>query len=77
MKIPFRGFFKEFVVDFTGTGKSVAAINQALRAHSIFGGKDLSAEFPEWGQSSLYCVTEIHDQADIDRLVDAVAEVVR
>ena len=27
-------------------------INQALRAHSIFGGKDLSAEFPEWGQSS-------------------------
>ena len=77
VKIPFRGFFKEFVVDFTGTGKSVAAINQALRAQSIFGGKDLSAEFPEWGQSALYCVTEIHDQADIDRLVDAVAEAVR
>ena len=77
VKIPFRGFFKEFVVDFTGTGKSVAAINQALRAQSIFGGKDLSAEFPEWGQSSLYCVTEIHDQADIDRLVDGVAEAVR
>ena len=43
----------------------------------IFGGKDLSAEFPEWGQSALYCVTEIHAQADIDRLAAAVAEAVR
>jgi glycine dehydrogenase subunit 1 len=77
VKVPFGGFFKEFVVDFTGTGKSVAAINRALRAHKMFGGKDLSAEFPEWGQIALYCVTEIHTQADIDRLVDAVAEAVR
>ena len=52
----------------------VAAINGALRAHRIFGGKDLSAEFPELGQIALYCVTEIHTQADIDRLVAAVAE---
>jgi glycine dehydrogenase subunit 1 len=77
VRVPFLGFFKEFVVDMTGTGKSVAAINQALRAHGIFGGKDLSAEFPEWGQSALYCVTEIHEQADIDRLAAALAEAVR
>jgi len=77
VKIPFGGFFKEFVVDFTGTGKSVAEINRALRAHGIFGGKDLSAEFPERGQIALYCVTEIHAQADIDQLVAAVAEAVR
>ena len=41
----------------------------------MFGGKDLSAEFPELGQSALLCVTEYHDQADIDTLVAAVKEV--
>lgn len=69
-------FFKEFVVDFGGTGKSVAQINQALLARGIFGGKDLSREFPEFGQSALYCVTEIHTQDDIDRLVAALQEIV-
>ncbi|WDP91643.1 MAG: aminomethyl-transferring glycine dehydrogenase subunit GcvPA [Desulfobacter sp.] len=60
--------FKEFVVDFTGTGKTVAGINQALLEKGIFGGKDLSAQFPVLGQAALYCVTEIHAQADIERL---------
>ena len=69
--------FKEFVVHFDGTGKPVAAINQALLAQGIFGGKDLSREFPELGQSALYCVTEVHTQEDIDRLVQALQEVVR
>ena len=68
-------FFKEFVADFTGTGKSVAQVNKALLGHGVFGGKDLSAEFPELGQSALLCVTEYHDQADIDTLVAAVKEV--
>ena len=68
-------FFKEFVVNFDGTGKSVAEINKALLGHQIFGGKDVSAEFPELGQSALYCVTEYYDQADIDALARAVKEV--
>jgi glycine dehydrogenase subunit 1 len=68
-------FFKEFVADFGGTGKTVAEINKQLLGHGIFGGKDLSAEFPELGQSALYCVTEYYDQADIDTLVSAVKEV--
>ena len=67
--------FKEFTVNFDGSGKSVAAVNQALLEQGIFGGKDLSAEFPELGQSALYCVTEIHSQADIDLLVETLAEV--
>ena len=70
------GFFKEFVVDFGGTGKTVAEVNRGLRERGIFGGKDLSRDFPELGQSALYCVTEVHTQADLDRLADAVAEVV-
>ncbi|MGW6458901.1 aminomethyl-transferring glycine dehydrogenase subunit GcvPA [Streptomyces sp. NPDC055078] len=70
------GFFKEFVVDFTGTGRSVAEVNRALREYGIFGGKDLSRDFPEFGQSALFCVTEVHTQADLLRLVDALTEVV-
>jgi glycine dehydrogenase subunit 1 len=42
----------------------------------IFGGKNLSREFPEFGQSALYCVTETHTRDDIDRLVAALKEIV-
>jgi glycine dehydrogenase subunit 1 len=67
--------FKEFVVNFDGTGLTVEEINRRLRTKAIFGGHDLSREFPEFGQSALYCVTEIHTRADIDRLVNTLAEV--
>ena len=68
-------FFKEFVVNFDGTGKTVAQVNKALLANGIFGGKDLSAEFPELGQSALYCVTEYHSQADVMQLESVMKEV--
>lgn len=68
-------FFKEFVVDFSDTGRSVAEVNAALRERGIFGGLDLSAQYPELGQSALVCVTEVHTKADIDRLTDELAEV--
>lgn len=68
-------FFKEFVVDFNATGIAVAEVNAALRDRGIFGGLDLSGDFPKLGQSALYCVTEVHRQADIDRLVEALSEV--
>jgi glycine cleavage system P protein (glycine dehydrogenase) subunit 1 len=71
-----EGFFKEFVVDFGGTGKTVAEVNCRLRDRGIFGGKDLSRDFPALGESALYCVTEVHTQADLDRLAAALAEVV-
>lgn len=67
--------FKEFVVDFSGTGRSVADLNRALLARGIFGGKDLTHEFPELGASALYCVTEMHTAADIERLAATLAEV--
>ncbi|MDD2586526.1 MAG: aminomethyl-transferring glycine dehydrogenase subunit GcvPA [Syntrophomonadaceae bacterium] len=67
--------FKEFVVDFNASGKMVAEINKKLLNKGIFGGKDLSKDFPELGQSALYCVTEIHTKDDIDNLVKALEEV--
>ena len=68
-------FFKEFVVDFSKTGKSVAEINKALLEKNIFGGKDLSKDFPVLGQCAMYCVTEVHTKEDIDRLVSALGEI--
>ncbi len=68
------GFFKEFVVRYDG-GRTVRDVNAALRSRGIFGGHDLSPDFPELGQSALYCVTELHSQADIDRLAAALTEV--
>ena len=70
-------FFKEIVIDFNASGQSVAAINQGLLAQGIFGGHDLSQEFPALGQCALYCVTELHQTADIDRLVEALREVLK
>lgn len=68
--------FKEFVVDFNNTEKTVKEINEELLARGVFGGKDLSLDFPELGQSALYCVTEIHLKEDIDTLVNSIREII-
>ena len=68
-------FFKEFLINFDNTGKSVKEINKALLEHRIFGGKDISGEFPAFGQSALYCVTEIITKADIDRFIEALKDI--
>lgn len=69
------GFFKEFVVRFDASGRSVRDVNRALRERGIFGGHDLSAAFPALGQSALYAVTEVHSRSDIDRLAASLAEI--
>jgi glycine dehydrogenase subunit 1 len=76
LNVRWPGFFKEFVVDFNDSGKTVAQVNGALRERSIFGGGDLLQAHPQLGQCALYCVTEVHAQADIDRLAEALTEVV-
>ena len=67
--------FKEFVVDFGATGRTVADVNAALRTRGIFGGIDLSGPFPELGQRALYCVTEVHGIDDIGRLATSLREI--
>jgi len=69
--------FKEFVINFDDAGMPVRDINAALRSRGIFGGKDLTHDFPDLGHSALYCVTEIHTRDDIDRLGSALEEVLR
>jgi glycine dehydrogenase subunit 1 len=68
--------FNEFLVNFDETGKTVGEINQTLFEGDILGGKDVSTEFTELGQSALYCVTESHSIADIDRLADALVQAI-
>jgi len=67
--------FKEFVVDFSRSGKSLSEVSRALLAKGIFGGKDLSPEFPELQNCALYCVTEMLTKKDIDTLVEALKSI--
>jgi glycine dehydrogenase subunit 1 len=77
VKMPFpSAHFNEFVVNFEDTGKTVSQINAALLKRKIFGGKDLSEEFPRLGQSALYCVSEIHTARDLKKLAKALKEVI-
>ena len=66
--------FKEFVVNFNGTGRTVQEINRSLLEKGYFGGKDLSGYFPDLGQSALYCVTEVHTREEIDGLIKALTD---
>ncbi len=67
--------FQEFVVTFSG--RRAADVNAALLERGILSGKDLSDEFPDLGQSALYCVNETHTQADLNRLVAELEEVLQ
>jgi glycine dehydrogenase subunit 1 len=70
------GFFKEFIVDFSEAKKTVAEINAALRQEGIFGGLDLGRHVPGMEGKALYCVTELHTEADLNKLADALGKVV-
>jgi glycine dehydrogenase subunit 1 len=72
-----RPHFKEFIVNFDASSKSVSEINEQLLKKGLFGGLDLSENFPELGNSALFCVTEIHAKEDIDRLILSLEEVLQ
>jgi len=65
--------FKEFTVNFDKTGLTVKKVNKELLQHGIHGGKDISKEFPELGETALYCVTEIHSKKEIELLAETLA----
>jgi glycine dehydrogenase subunit 1 len=68
--------FKEFTINFDAAGMSVQDVNEQLLLLNIHGGKDLSKEVPELGETALYCITEIHSRTEIDGLVEALDKVV-
>jgi glycine dehydrogenase subunit 1 len=76
VSIALKGYsYSDFLVSFTGAGKTVKDINKGLLAYGIIGGKDLSQEFPEYGQSALYSVTEVHTKEDLDKLIRALTDI--
>lgn len=76
VKLPVSGCsYCDFMVDFSGTGKTVKEINKALLEYNIIGGKDMSGIFPEYGQSALYSVTEVHTKEDLQALFDALIKI--
>jgi glycine dehydrogenase subunit 1 len=64
------------LLNFDDCGLTVREINKELRNRNIFGGKDLSNEYPELGQYALYCVTEVHTKQDIENLVNNLNEII-
>jgi glycine dehydrogenase subunit 1 len=69
--------FKEFTVNFDGTGLSVKEVSEKLLKMGVHGGKDISREFPELGQTALYCVTEIHSKEDIELLAKSLERIAK
>jgi len=67
--------FNEFTLNCDDTRVSIQKLNAKLLKHGIQGGKPLRTEFPELGETALLCTTELHSRKDIDRLIDALTEV--
>jgi len=67
--------FKEFTVNFDQTSKSVGEVTRGLHELGILGGRPLDHEFPELGQTSLYCVTELSTLEDIRKLKEGLEEI--
>ena len=70
LRLPFAGsaHWREFLVRLDGD-LDVAAVNERLLDRGILGMVDVTGHWDLGGPAGLICVTEKHDQADIDRLV--------
>lgn len=64
--------FKEFTVSFQY--KTLSEVNKELHANSIQAGIPLKKDFPELGETSLFCFTEVHSKKNIDTLVSVLKE---
>ncbi|RLI28381.1 hypothetical protein DRO50_03115, partial [Candidatus Bathyarchaeota archaeon] len=53
----------------------VEKVHRELLRRGVHGGKNVSKEFPELGETALYCVTEMHSKEDIDKLAEVLGEV--
>jgi glycine dehydrogenase subunit 1 len=64
--------FNEFVVELP---QPWPAVDSALKAKGLIGGYGLGPAYPELGNAALVCVTELRTKDQIDRLVQALREV--
>ncbi len=69
--------YQEFVVTFKRARGITSRINHKLLLAGIHGGKSLVKDFPELGESSLLCVTEINTGEAIDRFSGLMTKLLR
>jgi glycine dehydrogenase subunit 1 len=63
-------------VNIDKTGKKIDTVHKRLLSqHGVHGGKNISKEFPELGQTALYCVTEVQSKDDIDSLATGLGAI--
>ncbi|MEM3677772.1 MAG: aminomethyl-transferring glycine dehydrogenase subunit GcvPA [Candidatus Bathyarchaeia archaeon] len=67
--------YKEFTVNFDGSALKTSEVNERLLEKGIHGGKDISGEFLELGESMLLCTTELHSKSEIDALASAMKSI--
>jgi glycine dehydrogenase subunit 1 len=68
--------FNEFTLRCAGQEITIESFNERLLKRGIQGGKPIRDEFPELGEASLLCTTELHTKEDIDKLVEGAAQAV-
>jgi glycine dehydrogenase subunit 1 len=68
--------FKEFTVNFDRTKKTVSHIHGQLLEKGIHGGRSITKEFLELGETALYCVTEVHSKEEIDNLAKVLKQII-
>ena len=74
ISLAFDTFFHEGVLTFE---RPVAPLLKILAEQDIFGGFDLSASYPELGNSLLVCATEVRTTAEIDNYVAVMKAVMQ
>jgi glycine dehydrogenase subunit 1 len=75
VKKKFAGkFFNEFVLEFP---KDIQKVNDDLKHKGVVGGLALGRFYPELKNCGLFCVTEVHQKEEIDRLASLVEEALR
>jgi glycine dehydrogenase subunit 1 len=72
-KVLFTGAprFNEFVIQ---TSESPQAVNSRILGHKIVGGLPLKRFYPELGEASLWCCTELTTRSTIDTVAGLIAE---
>lgn len=66
------GYFHEAVVRLD---RPVREVLERLAEHDIFGGYDLSDDYPDLGQALLVCATETKTEADLEAYASALNEI--
>ncbi len=71
---PKAKYFKEFPASFS---KPYEEVHEHLLRNGVHGGLPLKKFFPEFGDSALFCVTELHTKEHIDLLAKLIEEVMK